>query len=367
VDRKPRLFIGSSTEGLDVAYAMQENLADAAQVTVWNQGQFELSSTVIEGLDQATRSFDCAAFVFAPSDVATIRAERYEIVRDNVLFELGLFIGSLGRNRCFLVQPAEARDLRLPTDLLGIVVGTYEPSRDDENLAAALGPACNRIRAQLAKYARIIDFEWLPSAVEALGRARDPYFRRMAETIIDEQAKLVTHGRIEYTISRQPDFLRSSLAIDEGTIRASFYIDAAVHARFLLQRKMESYLEYNALIAAKPEVMFKRLFVLREPSPRVRRYWETLTEVFSRQVQAGIEVRVLPAGALYDPRKPSEDTVVINLERVHIHAPKLVSDTPYSTAILSVDEDEVARVAKEWDRMWADALKWPHEADEIIS
>ena len=64
--------------------------------------------------------------------------------RDNVLFELGLFMGALGRNRTFIVHSRTKPPL-LPTDLAGITPATFE---ERSNLAAALGPACTRSEEQ---------------------------------------------------------------------------------------------------------------------------------------------------------------------------------------------------------------------------
>jgi hypothetical protein len=59
---------------------------------------------------------------------------------------LGLFIGRLGRERCFIIAPAGIPDFHLPTDLLGIAVATYRIPSDPALLVSAVGPACNQIR-----------------------------------------------------------------------------------------------------------------------------------------------------------------------------------------------------------------------------
>lgn len=153
---RPLLFIGSSTESLNLAFAAQANLEDYAQVVVWKQGVFELSKFVLESLLDVLDESDFGLFIFSPNDVVTIRGKELQAVRDNVIFELGLFIGRLGRERSFIIMPRGAEDMRLPSDLLGVNIGTFVvPERQDKPrfLQSALGPACFAIQGFLTQWA----------------------------------------------------------------------------------------------------------------------------------------------------------------------------------------------------------------------
>lgn len=141
---RPRAFIGSSTEGLPMALAVQELLDSVAECTVWNQGVFSPGATYIESLQDARLVHDFAVIVATPDDEATKRGKTAAVPRDNLLFELGLFSGALGRARTFLVLPADGAP-ELPSDLSGVTVAKYR-SRSDGNLLAALGPAVSQIR-----------------------------------------------------------------------------------------------------------------------------------------------------------------------------------------------------------------------------
>ncbi len=149
---KPRLFIGSSVEGLKIAYALQDNLNFDADVTVWTQDIFKLSSNALDDLIEALSVHDFAVFVFQPDDITRIRNAKFKTVRDNVIFELGLFIGQLGKRRVFFLVPENSPNFHFPTDLAGVNPGTYDPGRADGNLKAALGRFCNQVRTELAAH-----------------------------------------------------------------------------------------------------------------------------------------------------------------------------------------------------------------------
>lgn len=148
---KPKVFIGSSVEGLKVAYAIQENLEHDVLCTPWNQGVFELSGNTLENLISSLDKFDFAIFVLSADDVLKIRKAEFTTVRDNVIFELGLFIGKMGKDKVFFVIPRHQENLHLPTDLAGITPGSYDDGvRDD--LRSALGPFCNKVRRQINSF-----------------------------------------------------------------------------------------------------------------------------------------------------------------------------------------------------------------------
>lgn len=145
---KPKIFIGSSVEGLPVAKAIQTNLDHYAFTEIWSQIDFTLSSTMLESLIEQANNSDFAIFVFTPDDALNIRNNDVKAVRDNVLFEMGLFIGAISRDKVYFIKP-RGEDLHIPTDLWGITSGEYDPVH--HNLTASLGPFCTKVEALIKK------------------------------------------------------------------------------------------------------------------------------------------------------------------------------------------------------------------------
>lgn len=144
---RPSVFVGSSTEGLNLAQALSVLLEQPCEVTVWSHGVFGLSEGTLESLVAAIDEYDFAILVLTADDLVTSRETASTAPRDNVLFELGLFMGGLGRSRTFIVYDRTA-GLKLPSDLAGVSAATFEPHKSG-NLQSALGAAATRIEDQI--------------------------------------------------------------------------------------------------------------------------------------------------------------------------------------------------------------------------
>lgn len=155
-----RIFVASSTEGKKIATAFHTRLQDAlnaakisAKVEMWMH-KFDLSRTAIESLEIVANEADFAVVVMTPDDIKVIRRTREATPRDNLVFELGLFIGALGRDRAIVIRKTAekskgaAGDLKLPSDILGMMVLSYE-AKSPKTLKASIQTACDSLIRQI--------------------------------------------------------------------------------------------------------------------------------------------------------------------------------------------------------------------------
>lgn len=144
-NERPVMFVGSSTEGLSVAKHLQLGLKHSPlEVRLWTNGVFGPSGVPIDDLLKQVDNCDFAAFVFGPDDKTSSRSTVQDAPRDNVIFELGLFMGRVGRERAFILKEQNT-DIKVPSDLLGINTLTYIAHSPAPDISIALSPVCIEI------------------------------------------------------------------------------------------------------------------------------------------------------------------------------------------------------------------------------
>ncbi|MBR9802089.1 cyclic nucleotide-binding domain-containing protein [bacterium] len=145
----PHVFICSSSEHIAIAEQLQLKLDHhKSQVKVWTDNVFGPMKQTMEDLEREVASADFAVAVVMPEDVVRSRKKQSAVPRDNVIFELGLFMGQLGRDRTLIVCP-RGLDLKMPSDLLGLNPLTFSvPTdlKDAETLSAPLAPVCTSLK-----------------------------------------------------------------------------------------------------------------------------------------------------------------------------------------------------------------------------
>lgn len=140
-----RVFIASSAEALPIVdLIIRQFQHDPFLAVAWKNGVFRASNYTIDELEAQLDDSDFAIAVAQPDDVVITRETKWPAMRDNVTFELGLFMGRLGRRRAFLMEPRD-KEIQLPSDLAGMTTIPYKyvEGKDAEHYIA---PACARLR-----------------------------------------------------------------------------------------------------------------------------------------------------------------------------------------------------------------------------
>ncbi|TAZ95939.1 cyclic nucleotide-binding domain-containing protein [Rhizobium ruizarguesonis] len=138
---RPHVFIICSVEALEIAQEIQLGLSHSGfLVTLWTNGVFMASGYPLESLEAALEAADFAVAIAHPDDKTVVRGKSKHTPRDNVIFELGFFMGRLGRKRTFLLEPRGGQ-VKLPSDLSGLNTIGYRTGTPGEQ-AALMAPTC---------------------------------------------------------------------------------------------------------------------------------------------------------------------------------------------------------------------------------
>jgi hypothetical protein len=208
---RPRVFLGSSGKQTKLLQAITRGLEDVADIEPWTT-TFNPGRSTLERLVELSQEVDFAAFVFAQDDWTTTEASEAGEAspRDNVVFEAGLFGGTLGIRRTFILH---ANGSKLPSDLLGLTAVRYDP---------ACGPA--EVRAINQKLRKAIESEGRRGPVEGL------WWQLSLTERTEEEPSAVSLLRI----SRERD---GGLSVngrswrDGGTLSARYWSEAAKERR----------------------------------------------------------------------------------------------------------------------------------------
>lgn len=192
MDRKINVFIGGSSESLDVAKKVANLLEEGGDVicTIWNKDTFEINDSFLESLIKASLAHDFGLFVASSDDIAVIRKSVEEVPRDNVLFEYGLFLGALGNKRTYLLQE---KGCKLPSDLNGYTTPRFEKSFPDDEWKNVTDNILSNMKSRFLKS----EIQVLPSTSLAIGYFNS-FLARISEHISKVQGSVLNNSKLEH-------------------------------------------------------------------------------------------------------------------------------------------------------------------------
>lgn len=165
MNNKPRIFIGSSMEGLSVAKYVKSYYSNDFDCYLWTDDIFKYNESVFETLLKSASLFDFGIMVATKDDFTSSRDKNFETPRDNIVFEYGLFLGRVGAGKAFVLQE---EGTKLPTDLLGITTPRFEIT-DNLVHAEKLNDELRKIGKAMKEKMQIGELGLLPSTALAIG------------------------------------------------------------------------------------------------------------------------------------------------------------------------------------------------------
>jgi hypothetical protein len=188
-DLKPKIFIGSSLAGIEIAEKVKNYLARIGDCYLWQDPNvWEPNRSTFENLLRMVSYFDFGVFV-ATSDDLTLTNDKIVIEpRDNVILEMALFLGAMGRDKSFLLVE---EGIKLPSDFNGIYMPRFSKGNE-----ISIQNACGEYTKKIDEHYHLGHLSLYPTTALAIG-----YYKNFVQGLVEsaqDAEDLVIEG-IKYT------------------------------------------------------------------------------------------------------------------------------------------------------------------------
>ncbi|SKB27114.1 STING domain-containing protein [Daejeonella lutea] len=189
-DLKPNIFIGSSGTGYEYATKVKDCLNGIANCILWQEpGVWEPNRSTFDNLLRMVSFFDFGIFVATADDLTLTKDDKIVIEpRDNVILEMALFLGALGKHKSFLLVE---EGVKLPSDFKGIYMPRFK--RADNN---AIEAACKEFSATIEEHYKLGHLSLYPTTALAIG-----YYKNFIAGLVDsvQNTKVLKINNLKFT------------------------------------------------------------------------------------------------------------------------------------------------------------------------
>lgn len=176
-DLRPKIFIGSSGAGIPIAKKVKKYLSNVADCFLWQDPKiWETNTSTFDSLLKMASHFDFGIFVATADDLTLTKDQIVIEPRDNVILEMALFLGAMGRHKSFLLVE---EGIKLPSDFNGI----YMP-RFDSKETKSIKVACSEFEDKIEEHYRLGHLSLYPTTALAIG-----YFKNFVQGLVNGAKK----------------------------------------------------------------------------------------------------------------------------------------------------------------------------------
>jgi hypothetical protein len=210
---RPKVFIGSSSQGYEIAEKVKDCLSVCGDCFLWKDGGvWEANRSTFDNLLRIVNYFDFGVFVATADDLTLTNNNIVIESRDNVILEMALFLGAVGKDKSFLLVED---GIKLPSDFNGI----YMP-RFNRNSNSSINEACSAYTQKISEHYRLGFLSLYPTTALAIG-----YYKNFVSGLVEsvQNAESIKSDGATFTQFKLKVVLPINL---KGTIRekaALFY------------------------------------------------------------------------------------------------------------------------------------------------
>ncbi|MCM4150004.1 hypothetical protein DHD05_00230 [Arenibacter sp. N53] len=188
-DLKPKIFIGSSGAGIPVAKKVKRYLSSVGDCFLWQDpNMWETNNSTFDSLLKMASHFDFGVFVATADDLTLTKDKIVIEPRDNVILEMALFLGAMGRHKSFLLVED---GIKLPSDFSGIYMPRFK-SEDKKTIKAG----CEEFKSKIEEHYRLGHLSLYPTTALAIG-----YFKNFVQGLVNgaKNSEPLTINNIKYS------------------------------------------------------------------------------------------------------------------------------------------------------------------------
>ncbi|HEV2840738.1 MAG TPA: TIR domain-containing protein [Chthoniobacterales bacterium] len=275
--RRASVFISSSRNARDLALHLKDRLefrdSDLFEIQLWWDDALILGKSTLEGLIDHCQETDFAAVLLTEDDPTEKKGVENVSLRDNCVFELGLFTGALGPNPQRVFQISSAKAAALPSDVEGITnLQIVVERKEDGELTQECKDSIDRAAGSIASRVKKLR-SYVRGVIPLISGEELMDFERIrAEGNLDPGSHIVITA--EQPLEKDPDFAIHVQANMREGIRYSYFFFADENSANVIARLIQAL----AAVGVPGETVYERRDNMMADQEKVTRNLETMQQ-----------------------------------------------------------------------------------------